>query len=158
MRALPAVTGRDEFDALVVRTDYLDDQAWRGVAAELMKPWGDMPYEADVHFVDDPVWAEATPDEVLTAVRDDDNLVAVFLADRTTMQAESHPLLAVTTLTREECFDDEDYERLTEFGRDFRVAPAQLNEVHANLSIGNLGFEEFAGWAYDDPEGIFRSA
>ncbi|MGC4985958.1 DUF6924 domain-containing protein [Streptomyces sp. DT193] len=35
--------------------------------------------------------------------------------------------------------------------------PARLHEVHANLSIGNLGFEEFAAWAHDDPEGIFRS-
>ncbi|WP_460061416.1 DUF6924 domain-containing protein [Streptomyces sp. YKOK-I1] len=157
MRALPAVTGRDEFDALVVRTDYLDDQVWQDVAAALTEPWGDRQYEADVHFIDDPAWSGATVDEVLTAVRGDDNLAVVFLADRTTMQAKSHPLLAVTTLTREECVDEEDYEQLTEFGRDFRIIPASLHEVHANLSIGNLGFEEFAAWAHDDLEGIFRS-
>ncbi|MEU1520087.1 hypothetical protein ABZ490_49615 [Streptomyces sp. NPDC005811] len=157
MRPLPAVTSRDEFDALVVRTDYLDDRAWQDVVAALREPWGDGQYEADVHFVDDPAWSGATVDEVLAAVRGDGNLAVVFLADRTTMQAESHPLLAVTTLTREECVDDEDYEQLTEFGRDFRAIPARLHEVHANLSIGNLGFEEFAAWAHDDAEGIFRS-
>ncbi|MER6148482.1 DUF6924 domain-containing protein [Streptomyces hirsutus] len=157
MRALPAVTGRDEFDALVVRIDYLDDQAWQDVAAALMEPWGDRQYEAHVHFIDDPAWAGATVDEVLTAVCGDDNLAVVFLADRTTMQAESHPLLAVTTLTREECVDEEDYEQLTEFGRDFRTIPAGLHDVHANLSIGNLGFEEYAASAHDDPEGIYRS-
>ncbi|MFC8350086.1 DUF6924 domain-containing protein [Streptomyces sp. NPDC057280] len=139
------------------RTDYLDDQAWQDVAAALMEPWGDRQYEADVHFINVPDWPRATVDEVLAAVRGDDSLAVVFLADRTTMQAKSHPLLAVTTLTRGECLDDEDYEQLTEFGGDFRVLPARLHEVHANLSIGNLGFEEFAAWAHDDPEGIFRS-
>ncbi|MFD5065865.1 DUF6924 domain-containing protein [Streptomyces sp. NPDC058394] len=157
MRALPAVTGRDEFDALVVRTDYQDDQAWQDVTAALMEPSGDRQYEAHVHFIDDPAWAGATVDEVLTVVCADNNLAVVFLADRTTMQAESHALLAVTTMTREECVDDEDYEQLTEFGREFRTLPAGIHDVHANLSIGNLGFEEYAAWAHDDPERIYRS-
>ncbi|RZB15194.1 hypothetical protein StrepF001_34085 [Streptomyces sp. F001] len=158
MRALPAVTGHDEFDALVVRTDYDDDQAWQDVAAALMEPWGDnKQYEAHVHFMNDPAWAGATVDEVLTAVSAAEDLAVVFLADRTTMQAEYHALLAVTTLTREECEDDEDYEQLTEFGREFRTVAAGVHEVYANLSIGNLGFEEYAAWAHDDPEGIYRS-
>ncbi|MFD5520695.1 DUF6924 domain-containing protein [Streptomyces sp. NPDC127066] len=157
MGALPAVTGRDEFDVLVVRTDYHDDQAWQGVMAALMEPGGDGQHEAHVHFIDDPAWARVTVDEVLTAVRADDNLAVVFLADRTTMRAESHALLAVTTLTREECVDDEDYAQLTEFGREFRTVPAGVHDVHANLSIGNLGFQEYAAWAHDDPEGIYRS-
>ncbi|MFK0286475.1 DUF6924 domain-containing protein [Streptomyces sp. NPDC090499] len=157
MRALPAVTGRDEFDVLVVRTDYHDDQAWQDVTAALTEPWGDRPYEAHVHFIDDPAWAGASVDEALNAVCADENLAVVFLADRTTMQAESHALLAVTTLTREECLDDEDYEQLTEYGREFRTIPAGVHDVHANLSIGNLGFEEYAAQAHDDPEGIYRS-
>ncbi|WP_043259278.1 DUF6924 domain-containing protein [Streptomyces hokutonensis] len=156
MRALPAVTGRGEFDALIVRTDYLDDQVWQDAAA-LLEPWGDGQYEANVHFINDPVWAGATVDEVLTAVRGDDDLAVVFLADRTTMQAASHPLLAVTVLTREECVDEEDYAQLTEFRRDFRTTSAGLHDVHANLSIGNLGFEEYEARAHDDPEGIYRS-
>ncbi|WRZ94728.1 hypothetical protein OHB54_40290 [Streptomyces sp. NBC_01007] len=156
MRALPAVTGRDAFDALVVRTDYQDDQAWQDVAA-LIEPSGDRQHEAHIHFIDDPAWAGATVDEVLTVVCADDNLAVVFLADRTTMEAESHALLAVTTMTREECVDDEDYEQLTEFGREFRTIPAGIHDVHANLSIGNLGFEEYAAWAHDDPERIYRS-
>lgn len=127
------------------------------MAAALLEPWGDGQYEANVHFMNDPAWAEATVDEVLTAVGGDDNLTVVFLADRTTMQGASHPLLAVTVLTREECVEEGDYAQLTEFGRDFRTTPAGLHDVHANLSIGNLGFEEYAAWAHDDPEGIYRS-
>lgn len=157
MRELPTVTRRDQFAAVVVRTDYHDGQAWQDVAAALMEPWGDRQDEAHVHFVDDPAWAGATVDEVLTAVCGDKDLAVVFLADQTTMQTGSHALLAVTTLTREDCLDDEDYEQLTEFGREFRTTPAGVHDVFANLSIGNLGFEEYAGWAHDDPEGIYRS-
>ncbi|MER7179162.1 hypothetical protein ABT404_06725 [Streptomyces hyaluromycini] len=158
MRTLPAVTDRKEFDALVVRTDYEDDRAWQDVTAALMAPWGDGVYEACVHLVDDPAWADAAVDEILPAVSADENLAVVSLADRTTMRTESHPLLAITTLTREECADDEDYEQLTEFGTEFRTTPAGVHDVHANLSIGNLGFEEYAAWAHDDAEGIYRSA
>ena len=157
MRVLPAVTGRDEFAALVVRTDYHDDGAWQHLAAALRERRGDGQYKACVHLVDDPAWEGATVDEVLTAVRGDENLAVVFLADRMSMQSRSLALLAVTTLTREECVDDEDYEQLTEFGREFRTVPAGVDDVHANLSIGNLGFEEFAALAHDDPEGIYRS-
>ncbi|MGW1848578.1 DUF6924 domain-containing protein [Streptomyces sp. NPDC001966] len=156
MGALPVATRRDEFDALVVRTDYHDDQAWRELAAALLEPWGDEPYEAHIHFIDDPAWSGATTDEVLTAVSTDEDLSVVFLADRVSMQAEHHPLLAVTLLTQADCVDEEDYEQLTEFGREFRTTPAGVHEVHANLSIGNLGFEEFAAWSHDDPGGIYR--
>ncbi|MFF3949266.1 DUF6924 domain-containing protein [Streptomyces sp. NPDC001902] len=158
MRPLPAMTGRDEFEALVVRTDYDDESAWQDVAAALVKPWGDEQYDAQVHVIDDPAWAGAVVDEVLEAVRAAEDLSVVFLADRTTMQAERHSLLAVTTLRREDCKDDEDYEQLIEFGREFRTTPAGVHEVFANLSIANLGFEEYAAWAHDDPEGIFRGS
>ena len=73
------------------------------------------------------------------------------------MQTESHALPAVTTLTREECVDDEDYAQLTQYGREFRTVSAGVHDVNANLSIGNVGFEEYAAWADDDPEGIYRS-
>jgi hypothetical protein len=66
MRALPEVVGRDEFAVLVIRTDYSDEAVWRAVVADLVRPWGvNGEYEACVHLVDDPVWADAAPDEVL---------------------------------------------------------------------------------------------
>ncbi|MFE3269979.1 DUF6924 domain-containing protein [Streptomyces sp. NPDC059215] len=159
MNALPTVVGRDEFDALVVRTDYHDDVSWRAVTTALAEPWapgGDGQYTAGLHLVDDPAWAEAGVDDVVAAVRADENLPVVFLADGTTMRAAHHALLAVTTLTREECEDDEDHRRLVEYGRAFRTVPAGVHDIHANLSIGNLGFEEYAAMAHDEPEGVYR--
>ncbi|MFB7470041.1 DUF6924 domain-containing protein [Kitasatospora sp. NPDC056184] len=157
MRTLPVVTEHEEFEALVVRTDYRDDASWQAVAAELAKPWGDRPYEPYVHLVDDPAWADATADEVVAAACTGEHRSVVFLADRTTMQSADHALLAVTTIQRSDCEEDEDYDLTTANGREFRTLPVGVHEIHANLSIANLGFEEFAAAAHDDPEGIYRS-
>ncbi|MFF4747828.1 DUF6924 domain-containing protein [Streptomyces sp. NPDC001268] len=107
--------------------------------------------------IDDPAWAGTTADEVLAAVRADEYPAVVFLAYRSTVRAEHHAPPAVTTLTREECVDDEDYEQLTEFGRAFRTTPAGVHDVFADPSCGNPGFEGHAAGAHDDQEGIHRS-
>ncbi|MFF0382891.1 DUF6924 domain-containing protein [Streptomyces sp. NPDC004286] len=143
---------RGDFDAVIIRTDYGDDQAWRGVRAALTR------HETHLHFVDDPAWAGATVDDVLTATRDAEDLSVVFLADHTTMHSGAQALLAVTTLTREDCADDDDYAALTESGRDFRTTPAAVPDIHANLTIGNLAFEEYAAWARESSDGVYRSA
>ncbi len=41
--------------------------------------------------------------------------------------------------------------------REFRTVPAGVHDVHANLSIANMDFEEYAHQALADPEGVFRS-
>lgn len=43
------------------------------------------------------------------------------------------------------------------FGREFRTTPAGLHDIHANLSIANMDFEEYAAAAHEDPEKVFRS-
>jgi uridine kinase len=148
----PPVTGRDEFDALVIRTDYADDSAWQAVRTALTED-----PDLSPRIVDDPAWAGAGVDEVLAAVAGDEDLSVVFLADRTTMTSAHHALLAVTTTTRDECDDEEDYSRLAEFGTRFRTIPAGVHSIHANLSIADMGFEEFAGAAQDDPDRVFRN-
>ncbi|MFE3506214.1 DUF6924 domain-containing protein [Kitasatospora sp. NPDC059160] len=153
MRTLPGVADHGGFDALVIRTDYHDEAGWRAVVTELGKPWGDRCYESLVHFVDDPAWADATADEVAAEVRSGEHPSVVFLADRTTMRSAPRTLLAVTAVRRE----DGDYALTTRYGRSFRTLPTGVHEIHANLSIANMGFEEFARAAQDDPDGIFRS-
>ncbi|MGO4456582.1 hypothetical protein AB4039_04530 [Streptomyces sp. M-16] len=73
---------------MIIRTNYNDETAWQAVTAALRQPCGyDGEFEADVHLVEDPVWADATSDEVLAAVSRDENLSVVFIADRVTMQS-----------------------------------------------------------------------
>ncbi|AVH56910.1 MULTISPECIES: DUF6924 domain-containing protein [Streptomyces] len=160
MGVLPEIVGRDEFAALIIRTDYGDESAWQAVVAELTRPWGDGgEYEAQVHLVDDRVWGGVTSDEVLDAVRRDEELSVVFLADRVTMQSAHRALLALTPSDEDEDLDPMYYQELIDSPppREFRTVPVGVHEIHGNLLIGNMDFEEFAEVAFADPEGVFRS-
>lgn len=150
-------TDHDDSDALVVRVDYADDDAWRTVVELLNQPWGGDPgIRAANRFVNHHAYAGASPDEVLAAVgKEGPPLVAVFVADETTMRGE-HPVLAVSTLTREDCESDEEFAEAMEFGREFRLAPTAITEMTHTLALGNMGFGEFAARAAEEPGRVFR--
>lgn len=155
MKHLPAVTGFDDFDALIFRTDYTDDEAWRSVAEVLTAPWDPEGYEAHVHFVDDPAWTDATVEEVLAAVSRNEYVGIVFIADRMTMAADHHALLAVTTLSPDDLGEDH-YQWETEFGREYRTIPAEVQGIQANQNVANMDFNEFAAAAQEEPDRVFR--
>ena len=155
MKQLPAVTGFDDFDALIFRTDYADDEAWRSIAAALTAPWGPEGYEAHVHFVDEPAWADATVEEVLAAVSWNEYVGIVFIADHMTMVADHHALLAVTTLSPDDLGEDH-YRWETKFGREYRTVPAEVQGIQANENVANMDFNEFAGAAQEEPDRVFR--
>ncbi|MEU9046986.1 MULTISPECIES: DUF6924 domain-containing protein [unclassified Kitasatospora] len=154
---LPAIADRDEFAALVIRTDFGDDEAWQAVLTELSKPWefdGSDDVDPYLHILDDPAWSGATPDDVVAALSGDRELSIVYLADRVTMKDHEHTLLAVSVPTREEYASDEEFEA---HGGAVRTVPAGIGDIHANLSIANLDFADVVEAARIDPAGIFRS-
>ncbi|MEU8777126.1 hypothetical protein [Streptomyces sp. NPDC048606] len=157
MRRLPTAAELDEFHVLVVRTDHGDEPSWRTVVAELTRPWGDGGHEALVHVVDDRAWAGADVDDVLRAAAANEELSVVFVADAVTMASAHHALLAVTTVPAEEYENFEEYEGIHAFGREFRTTPAGVHDIHANLSLGNMDFEEFAEAAHEDLEKVYRA-
>jgi len=137
-----------ETEALVVRTDYSDDEAWRAVVALLDQPDGE--FEVRNHLVDDRGYAGASADDVvLSAMAADSRLEVVFLADAATMSGD-HSLLAVSTRPEELEAGDE------ELGCVFRLLPTLVNTVHVNLAIGHLDFWEFAHGAARIPDHILR--
>ncbi|WP_406127762.1 DUF6924 domain-containing protein [Streptomyces sp. NBC_00989] len=144
---------RDRDAALIIRTDYRDEQAWAAVKAELMRSWGDGDFEPYVHIADDPKWAGCTSAQILSAALTDDELSVVFLADRDSMRDGPGTLLAVAVLAREECDSDEEFEA---DGGEFRTVPAGVHEIHANLMIANLSFGDFKEAAEQDPQGTFQ--
>ncbi|MFE3119711.1 DUF6924 domain-containing protein [Streptomyces niveus] len=159
MKALPEIAGRDEFDALIIRTDYGDEAAWQAVVADLAQPWGDNgEFQPSFHLVEDPAWADLTPDEVLNEARRDENLSVVFVADRVTMQSAHRALLALD-ITEDEDLDPMYYQELIDSPppREFRTVPAGVHDVHGNLAIANMDFAEFAEAAFADPDRIYRS-
>jgi hypothetical protein len=149
MRPVINRAGHDfETEALVIRTDYSDDEAWRVVLALLDQSDGE--FEVRHHLVDDRAYAGASPDEMaLCAVAADPGLEVVFLADAATMTGD-HSLLAVSTRPEELEEGDE------ELGCAFRLSPALVNDVHVNLAIGHLDFWEFAYNAVRAEDKILR--
>ncbi|MFD8114346.1 DUF6924 domain-containing protein [Streptomyces microflavus] len=142
MRTLPRT---DEFypELLVIRTDYRDERAWEALKEALAEPWGPKGEESvqEVLYVDDPAWAEAGVEDVLTALTDDEEegeggWSVVFIADHLTLESDSGDLLAVDTDTSGS--DMEDYSR--EVRTDRRAAP---HDMHCNLSLGNTDFYDY---------------
>ncbi|MFC8225386.1 DUF6924 domain-containing protein [Streptomyces sp. NPDC057287] len=141
--------------ALIIRTDFHDEQAWSAVKASLMTTWGeDDDVEPYVHIVDDPRWTGFTPARALSEASAHAEIRGVvYLADSASMRGTPVTLLALSLLTRKQCEDDEEFEA---YGGDFRVVPCGVHEMNANLMIANLDFGDFAEAARADPEGVFR--
>ncbi|SDM68851.1 hypothetical protein SAMN05216259_101187 [Actinacidiphila guanduensis] len=165
MVALSGLSERNAFSALIIRTDFTDEAAWREMTAELERSShydGDPAESYDV--VDAPELDGADTDAILAAISAHeelwDQLPVVFVADSTTMRADHHALLAVTTMTREDFDDDEEddeYEAMVEFGREFRTLPREVHSIHANLELANMDFQDFSSRAHEDSDGVFRS-
>ncbi|MCM4084285.1 DUF6924 domain-containing protein [Paractinoplanes hotanensis] len=144
---------------MVVRTDFSDDEGWLATVEALdqaPEDWEEDDFEADNVVIDDPSWADATPDEILEVVRRDQHLsghLSVFLvADKQTVSGEEHHLLVVTSHDPQ----DEMYDEVTEFGREFRCLPSETHAISVNVGIANMGFEEFAEAAAASLDGVFR--
>ncbi|MFE2184774.1 DUF6924 domain-containing protein [Streptomyces sp. NPDC059455] len=148
---LPAIdfTHHDfESEALVIRTDHSDDEAWRAVVDLLGQP-DQNGFEVRTYLVDNRAFAGASPDDVLSAAAAEPALEVVFLADAATMRGE-HTLLAVSTRSQE--LEDGDME----LPREFRLLPPEVNLMHVNLAIGHMDFWEFAYHASLAADGILR--
>ncbi|MEW1569734.1 hypothetical protein AB0454_43260 [Streptomyces sp. NPDC093509] len=157
MRAFLNSGDRNEFDPVVIRSDYSDEQAWQSIRATLTE---NAEVGSTAWIVDDPVWLGAGADEVLAVVSADESfkrdLPIFFLADFTAMQAKPHALLAITAATRRDFANRKEYLQVTAFGRQFRIVPHAVHSVHGNLNIASMDFEEFAAAAHRDREGIYR--
>jgi len=148
------------YNPLVVRTDFSDDDAWQAVRAGVLEIPPDVreyivamkainaaagvdvsgfgePVEF-VNIVDDVQNAGRGTDEVLQLAAEHD--ACVFVVDRQTISSADHPVLVV----------DLSHER----GRTFRAIPTEVGGIASNLSIANMDWEDFADNV--DPDGVFR--
>ncbi|MEU0239613.1 hypothetical protein ABZ234_18150 [Nocardiopsis sp. NPDC006198] len=126
-------------DPLIIRTDHTDDAVWEAVVAEVRAPVPDgifrqegeeeKFYHAYVDVLDDPRYAGATTEQILSLVPRDYEHTFLIIADRTTMGDPRHPLLLVDL-----------YE---EPGLSFRATPVAVQTVQNNLSIANMDFSDY---------------
>ena len=123
---------------MVLRTDFTDDVAWESICAAIRKPVGD--FRAYVDFVSDPEFEGVTADRLVSLVPKYPYRSFAFIVDKVALTHPEHPALAV--------------DLQVEPGRAFRVIPSEMWSVENNLSLANMGFEEFADAVGSD--GVFR--
>jgi hypothetical protein len=123
---------------IVLRTDFTDDAAWVRLSSAISSPISKYGYLAQVDLVNDRSFADVTVEVLLAAIAARHSFI--IIADRITFSEPEQPLLVM--------------DLSAERGRTFRALPTRLEAIESNLSIGNMGFEDFADSVDDD--GIFR--
>jgi hypothetical protein len=130
--------------ALVLRTDFSDDTAWRAIRsaieAPVRAPGGSIDFFAYVTFVDDPDYRDLDEPRIRSLFDPELNQSFVIVVDRAAMAHPEHPVLVL------DLFDPA--------SPAFRALPSAVQAIENNLSIANLDFEEFA--AAVDEDGVFR--
>lgn len=124
--------------ALIIRTDFSDQGAWDSLMAVAREP-GDL-FMFNMEVIDDRVNSSATVEQLIDALPEDYPHSFMMVADRISMSQPDYPLLVV--------------DLVEEPGRQFRAIAAQIASIDNNLSIANMGFEEFT--ALLDESGVFR--
>lgn len=126
-------------NALLIRTDFAEQSGWQKLKTAASEP-GD-PFIFTMEIVDDHANSGATVEQLLEALPEDYPHSFIVVADSTAISQPDFPLLVV--------------DLLEERGRQFRAVAAQIAAIDNNLSIANMGFEEFAGLV--DESGVFRA-
>ncbi|MGI5292946.1 DUF6924 domain-containing protein [Nonomuraea polychroma] len=131
-----------EADALlVVRTDFSDQERWQAVRDSLGNTDEDgwiEEFSDQVEVVEDPAYQGLTSQQLLALLPDGYKDPILVIADKVTIDSQEMPFLVIEL----------------EFTWEMRVIPSELPAIHANLSIGNMDFGEFAESA--DADGVFR--
>ncbi|MGH1350548.1 MAG: DUF6924 domain-containing protein [Methyloligellaceae bacterium] len=129
--------GTDQAASLVIRTDFSDDALYRSVCDAIRKPQDG--FTANVRCVSDRQY-DALSIEKLAPLIDKSKHSFIFVIDQTTLSKSDNPVLVV--------------DLASEPHRTFRVLPSLVWGVESNLSIANMGFEEFVEIA--DSDGVVR--
>ena len=125
-------------NAAVIRTDFSDPAAWDRLIAVVREPAD--PFIFNMEIIDDRANSGATAEQLMEALPEDYPHSFMVVADSVAVLQPDHPLLIV----------DLSEER----GRQFRAVAGEVASIDNNLSIANMGFEEFAGLV--DEAGVFR--
>lgn len=154
------------YEPWVIRTDFSSDERWKYIRDLLAAPQKlsgiDREFYAYVTYVDEAEFRDKSPQELVHALPDDYDLDFCFVVDCECTQNGEHPVMVVGFAMH---YDGDDDPLMHWFPRKpaetpvaeivvFRALPSQIQSIENNLSIGNMGFEDFANAVDDD--GVFR--
>jgi hypothetical protein len=136
--------------ALLVRTDFTDDDAWVQVVEEATRPSPEG-FVANVRPFSDPAADGAGWESLRDAAMALENYGSVLcVVDSTTLASPDHPILVVSTSR----FHRDRYPDEFAAMRPFRCTPSQLWGVENNLNLANMDWRDFAG--HVDGQGVHR--
>jgi hypothetical protein len=124
--------------ALLIRTDFSNQSGWKSLAAAVCQPPD--PFMFNLEIVDDPANSGVAVESLIEALPEDNPHSFMVIADNIAISQTDHPLLVV--------------DLFEERGRQFRAIATEIASIENNLSIANMGFEEFAELV--DETGVFR--
>jgi hypothetical protein len=125
-------------NTMALRTDFSDETAWNLLCKSIQVP--DDEFRAYLDFVNDPTYDGLKADQLPSMLPERSTQTFAFVIDRIALTHPDRPILVVDLHDKP--------------GRIFRVVPAEIGNVENNLSIANMGFDEFADAV--DKDGIFR--
>jgi len=125
-------------NAVLIRTDFSDDGAWHDLLEAARDPAE--PFAFNMEVVDQRANKGAPVEQLMEALPSDYPHSFMVVADNVAISEPDYPLLVV--------------DLLEEPGRHFRALAAEVASIDNNLSIANMGFEEFVQMA--DEGGVFR--
>lgn len=143
--------------AFVVRTSFGDDLAWERVVSEIRAPRmiGGTECFAYVKVIDDQKYNGLEPLDVIKSLPDDYSQFFVFVVDERTLSDAEWPVLVINFLPQfAESYDVLPRNRKISDIETLRAIPSTIQSIENNLSIANMGFEEYAESA--DADGVFR--
>ena len=84
---------RPSENALLIRTDFSDETAWKKLNAAVSEPSD--PFIFNMEIVDDPANSEATVEQLMEALPDDYPHSFIVVADHAAVSQPDYPLLVV---------------------------------------------------------------
>lgn len=124
--------------ALVLRTDFSDEPAWKSLCKSLQNP--EEEFNPSLHFISDPEFDGLTVDKLPSLLSEDSSQTFAFIVDRTALTHSGNPVLVIDLHDKP--------------GQMFRVSASALGDVANNLSVANMDFDDFAKAV--DKDGVFR--
>ncbi len=144
-------------DAYLIRTTFEDDAVWEQIVMKIRAPRiiGNTECFAYVKLIEDTKYRGLDPVALVHSLPDDYPQYFAFVVDDLTTSNAEHPILVVNFLPEfAETYGTLPRERDASEIESFRAVPETIQSIENNLSIGNMGFEEFAESV--DSDGVFR--
>lgn len=148
-RNLRDYLGPNKYASLLIRTDFTDDDLWRETALAAMAPVSSgfedgTEFQAGLTCIDNPDNDGLTVPRLLELIGSGPPYYA-FLADHETIVNPEHPIVAV---------DSGPANTGHVRGQTIRVIPEEMWSIENNLSISNMGFDDFVRTT--DADGVYR--